>query len=165
MSNLPRIVAFLAVALVGVPTAARLVSGGPPAEALPAGESWDSLEAESEAISRAREAAAERHGYNRMLLTRLGAGALSLPEAVDAHWAVNHPTAGFVETLPNYPGISAVEVRQRLNLLRLVRVHLSDDPDRDQIMARLVAEYEAAYGPFPLRSLDELSGDTLGTIR
>jgi hypothetical protein len=164
VSNLPRIVALLALVLVGFPTAARLVSG-PAAGERPAGETWEELQDQAADIARAKEDAADRHAFNRLLFTRLANGHVSLPEAVETHWAANHATLGFVETLPNYPGTSAIEVRQRLNVLRLVRVHLTDDPDRDKIMARLLAEYEKVYGPFPLRSVDDLPGDTPGAIR
>jgi len=114
-------------------------------------ESWSEIEQTAAGLEQGWDEYEARSQINRDLVAGLIAGRFTLAQACDLYWGNNRHMQGFRDLLGrSWDG--DVETGARLNLLRLVRMSLMNDPTQTEVTDRLVAEYERTYGSFPLGS-------------
>jgi hypothetical protein len=144
------VVTPLAVLLADPGRLAAWQTGGAPEPA-----TWTEIEQTAEELERGWDQYEARSQVNQDLVAGVAAGRLTLPQSANLYWETNRDVKGFRALIHRtWDGDS--EEAARLNMLRLVRVYLHRDSSQAAVTARLVAEYERAYGPFPLTSADEL---------
>ncbi len=156
----PKVVVLLTVlaltAAAALLTDPARLAAGPPGGRGSSPEPWSEVRLSDEARARDREAR-DRLRINSDLVRGLIDGRFSFPEAAALYWENNRGVRGFATLLERVWGTVPPEVAARLNLLRLVRQGLEKDPARRaEVTARLIAEYEGAYGSFPLAAPDDL---------
>jgi hypothetical protein len=121
-------------------------------------DSWSEIQQTSEDLRRDRLEHKNRARVNNDLVSGLITGSIPFATAAVVYWENNRDSVGFAEHLERMWGAPTQEEAARLNLMRLVRVSMRSDPDRKvAVTDRMIAEYEEAFGPFPLsdgRSLD-----------
>jgi hypothetical protein len=115
------------------------------------GGSGDAPHIRSRQLLQEQEEMWMRSRANNQIIENLAAGRLSFPEALGVYRAINQPVPGFVQAVTERWGLEDAEACTRLNLLNLVRMSLDGDPAlREAVTARLIAEYEAAFGSLPV---------------